>query len=101
MRSVLIIVLTIVSSSAFGEDVQNQAPDNRCWFGSASFTQGAPMRAGDQIFVCNSGGAWVESKTQAANCIYGDKFYTVGAAVDVGKQALIECQPDGTWRVRK
>lgn len=95
-----IVAMTLVCAAPVQAQEDQSGNDNRCWFGSQSFTKAAVITLGNGDLVCSETGEWLPAKGGAnANCLYEGKFYGIGALVGVtnGKGILLQCKADGSW----
>ncbi|WP_425416514.1 hypothetical protein [Oricola indica] len=92
MRVALAIVMALFSLGAAAEE--------RCWMGSASFSPGVTVRAGNSIMVCTPESSWQNTDTWAAGCFSDGKFFSVGAmqSTDTQPPVILQCNQDGTWQ---
>ncbi|RDE08374.1 hypothetical protein [Pelagibacterium lacus] len=73
----------------------------RCWLGSASFSPGATVKAGNAVLECSSDYHWIATEQWSAGCYHSGAFFSTGAIQNSSnqQQVLTRCEPDGTWAI--
>lgn len=100
IRSILVAASLIVVGQAAAQDKTGDAPDERCWLGSTTFSQGSTIRAGNNVMICSENAVWEEaSNLNASGCLYDGELYSTGAIVPDGVkfEPKRECQLSGQW----
>lgn len=101
MRFLILTLALLFCTQAYGQNAANSTmPEGpRCWLGTASFSPGAKIRAGESVMVCTDKPEWVISGGDVAGCWYADDFYSPGAVVKGGTDDIV-CQRSGEWSPR-
>jgi hypothetical protein len=98
LRALWVTILVLGLGGGAAGQTGSTAPDDRCWHGSQSYSEGSLVRVGGKFYACGAASQWAAVESGGANCVYEDRNFSSGAVLAVGER-LIACQPSGAWEI--
>ena len=94
----LIFIATVGAAFATTPLAAQVVAQEKCWYGSSSFSPGSTFRASDRVMVCTKEFTWeaVESGT-SSGCIWEDKIFGPGAVAGGNHEIKVVCTARGEW----
>lgn len=97
MRGLAIVVMLSAANAASPSSAQDVAQE-KCWYGSYSFSPGSSFRASDSVMVCTKELVWEPAEDgKSSGCIWEGKIFGPGAIAGGNHEIKVVCTEGGSW----